>query len=162
MHANEKKTERFCGKQFEHLIDTESARGVASRFKLVVDIVDREKPTIRQLVQRLAGARGHSVIAGPPEKIADNIQTCFENDAADGLSSPPTNRRPSRPPFSPTASTTALCSRTISSDTNDRVRSNSPGYPGRDLRGAILRVRLHRGMSGARLSEWTKGDFASD
>lgn len=32
------------------LIDTASARGVASRFKLVVDIIDREKPTIRQLV----------------------------------------------------------------------------------------------------------------
>ena len=68
-----------------HLIDTDSARGVASRFKLVVDIVDREKPTIRQLVQRLAGARGHWVIAGPPEKIADNIQTWFENGAADGF-----------------------------------------------------------------------------
>ncbi|MGL3213627.1 LLM class flavin-dependent oxidoreductase [Bradyrhizobium sp. BR 1433] len=68
-----------------HLIDTGSARGVASRFKLVVDIVDREQPTIRQLVQRLAGARGHWVIAGPPEKIADNIQTWFENGAADGF-----------------------------------------------------------------------------
>jgi alkanesulfonate monooxygenase SsuD/methylene tetrahydromethanopterin reductase-like flavin-dependent oxidoreductase (luciferase family) len=68
-----------------HLIDTEDARGFASRFKLVVDIVDREKPTIRQLVQRLAGARGHWVIAGLPEKIADNIQTWFENGAADGF-----------------------------------------------------------------------------
>jgi FMN-dependent oxidoreductase (nitrilotriacetate monooxygenase family) len=68
-----------------HLIDTEGARGVASRFKLVIDIVDREQPTIRQLVQRLAGARGHWVIAGPPEKIADNIQTWFENGAADGF-----------------------------------------------------------------------------
>jgi FMN-dependent oxidoreductase (nitrilotriacetate monooxygenase family) len=68
-----------------HLIDTGGARGVASRFKLVVDIVDREQPTIRQLVQRLAGARGHWVIAGPPEKIADNIQTWFENGAADGF-----------------------------------------------------------------------------
>jgi alkanesulfonate monooxygenase SsuD/methylene tetrahydromethanopterin reductase-like flavin-dependent oxidoreductase (luciferase family) len=68
-----------------HLIDTEGACGVASRFKLVVDIVDREKPTIRQLVQRLAGARGHWVIAGPPEKIADNIRTWFENGAADGF-----------------------------------------------------------------------------
>jgi FMN-dependent oxidoreductase (nitrilotriacetate monooxygenase family) len=68
-----------------HLIDTASARGVASRFKLVVDIVDREQPTIRQLVQRLAGARGHWVIAGPPEKIADSIQTWFENGAADGF-----------------------------------------------------------------------------
>jgi alkanesulfonate monooxygenase SsuD/methylene tetrahydromethanopterin reductase-like flavin-dependent oxidoreductase (luciferase family) len=51
----------------------------------VVDIVDREKPTIRQLVKRLAGARGHWVIAGPPEKIADSIQTWFENGAADGF-----------------------------------------------------------------------------
>jgi FMN-dependent oxidoreductase (nitrilotriacetate monooxygenase family) len=68
-----------------HLIDTEGARGVASRFKLVVDVVDRERPTIRQLVQRLAGARGHWVIAGPPEKLADNIQTWFENGAADGF-----------------------------------------------------------------------------
>ena len=51
-----------------HLIDTDGARGVASRFKLVVDIVDREKPTIRQLVQRLAGARGHWVIAGTRRK----------------------------------------------------------------------------------------------
>ncbi|NLS68005.1 LLM class flavin-dependent oxidoreductase [Bradyrhizobium brasilense] len=68
-----------------HLIDTGSAHGAASRFKLVVDIVDREQPTIRQLVQRLAGARGHWVIAGPPEKIADNIQTWFDNGAADGF-----------------------------------------------------------------------------
>ena len=68
-----------------HLIDTRGVRGVASRFRLVVDIVDRQKPTIRQPVQRLAAARGHWVIAGPPEKIADNIQTWFENGAADGL-----------------------------------------------------------------------------
>jgi len=68
-----------------HLIDTNGARGVASRFKLVVDIIDRENPTVRQLIQRLAGARGHWVIAGTPEKIADNIQTWFENGAADGF-----------------------------------------------------------------------------
>jgi hypothetical protein len=30
-----------------HLIDTENAHGVSSRFKPVVDIADREKPTIR-------------------------------------------------------------------------------------------------------------------
>ncbi|OAF07201.1 hypothetical protein AYJ54_17900 [Bradyrhizobium centrolobii] len=41
-----------------HQIDTGSALRVATRFKLVVDIVDRERPTIRQFVQRLAGARG--------------------------------------------------------------------------------------------------------
>lgn len=36
-------------------------------------------------MRRLAGARGHGVIAGPPETIADNIQTCFDNGAADGF-----------------------------------------------------------------------------
>ncbi|MEW6639538.1 MAG: LLM class flavin-dependent oxidoreductase [Pseudomonadota bacterium] len=68
-----------------HLIDTSSPRGVASRFQLVIDIVDREKPTIRQLVQRLAGARGHFVLAGTPEEIADHIQSWFEGGAADGF-----------------------------------------------------------------------------
>lgn len=68
-----------------HLIDTNGARGEASRFKLVVDIIDREHPTIRQLIKRLAGARGHWVLAGTPEKIADAIQTWFETGAADGF-----------------------------------------------------------------------------
>ncbi|MGO4714116.1 LLM class flavin-dependent oxidoreductase [Bradyrhizobium sp. 2TAF24] len=68
-----------------HLIDTSGPRGVASRFQLVIDIVDREKPTIRQLVQRLAGARGHFVLAGTPEEIADHIQGWFEGGAADGF-----------------------------------------------------------------------------
>jgi len=68
-----------------HLIDTKGPKGVASRFQLVVDIIDRERPTIRQLMRRLAGGRGHWVIAGTPEEIADNIQNWFENGAADGF-----------------------------------------------------------------------------
>lgn len=68
-----------------HLIDASGPLGVASRFRLVLDIVDREKPTIRQLIERLAGARGHYVVVGTPEKIADEIQTWFENGAADGF-----------------------------------------------------------------------------
>ena len=68
-----------------HLIDTKGPRGAASRFQLVVDIIDREQPTIRQLLRRLAGGRGHWVIAGTPEEVADNIQTWFETGAADGF-----------------------------------------------------------------------------
>jgi FMN-dependent oxidoreductase (nitrilotriacetate monooxygenase family) len=68
-----------------HLIDTKGPAGVASRFQLVVDIIDRERPTIRQLLRRLAGGRGHWVIAGTPEEVADNIQTWFEDGAADGF-----------------------------------------------------------------------------
>jgi len=68
-----------------HLIDTGSERGVASRFRLVLDIVDRENPTIRQLIHRLAGARGHWVQAGTPDQIADAMQTWFDQGAADGF-----------------------------------------------------------------------------
>jgi FMN-dependent oxidoreductase (nitrilotriacetate monooxygenase family) len=68
-----------------HLVDTSAPTGVASRFQLVIDIVDREKPTIRQLIKRLAGGRGHWVLAGTPERIADAIETWFTQGAADGF-----------------------------------------------------------------------------
>lgn len=67
------------------LIDLSGPKGAASRFQLIVDIVERENPTLRQLIHRLAGARGHFVIAGTPERIADEIQTWFEGGAADGF-----------------------------------------------------------------------------
>jgi FMN-dependent oxidoreductase (nitrilotriacetate monooxygenase family) len=68
-----------------HIIDTNGPKGLASRFQLVVDIVDRENPTIRQLIRRLAGARGHRVVVGTPEHIANEIQSWFEQGAADGF-----------------------------------------------------------------------------
>lgn len=68
-----------------HLIETGGERGNGSRFRLVLDIVDRERPTVRQLLHRLAGARGHQVVAGTPEQIADHLQRWFEQGAADGF-----------------------------------------------------------------------------
>ncbi|ACL57638.1 LLM class flavin-dependent oxidoreductase [Methylobacterium nodulans] len=68
-----------------HVIDRQGPNGVASRFQLVMDIVDREAPTLRGLIKRLAGARGHWVLAGTPDRIADAIQTWFESGAADGF-----------------------------------------------------------------------------
>ncbi|MFG1401021.1 LLM class flavin-dependent oxidoreductase [Xanthobacter sediminis] len=65
--------------------DAAPAKQVASRFQLVVGIVERERPTLRQLIDRLAGARGHYVFAGTPDRIADEIQLWFENGAADGF-----------------------------------------------------------------------------
>lgn len=67
------------------LIETRGERGNGSRFQLVLDIIDREQPTVRQLLHRLAGARGHRVVAGTPEQIADEIQEWFEHGAADGF-----------------------------------------------------------------------------
>ncbi|MGY4645311.1 LLM class flavin-dependent oxidoreductase [Cellulomonas sp. URHB0016] len=56
-----------------------------SRLQVVAGIVERERPTVRGLLHRLAGARGHRVIAGTPEQVADTIQEWFENGAADGF-----------------------------------------------------------------------------
>jgi FMN-dependent oxidoreductase (nitrilotriacetate monooxygenase family) len=67
------------------LIEDGGERGKGSRFQLVLDIVDREQPTVRQLLHRLAGARGHRVIAGTPEQVADQLQLWFETGAADGF-----------------------------------------------------------------------------
>ncbi|GAA1618770.1 LLM class flavin-dependent oxidoreductase [Kribbella alba] len=67
------------------VVSTEGERGLGSRFQVVLDIVDREQPTIRQLLHRLAGARGHWVVAGTPEQVADHIEYWFRNGAADGF-----------------------------------------------------------------------------
>lgn len=68
-----------------HLVDVAGDRADSSRSQLVLDIVDREQPTIRQLLHRLAGARGHRVVVGTPEEVADQMQEWYENGAADGF-----------------------------------------------------------------------------
>ena len=67
------------------VIDASGERGVSSRFQVVLDIVDREQPTIRQLLHRMAGARGHRVVVGTPELVADEMEDWYENGAADGF-----------------------------------------------------------------------------
>ncbi len=87
---------RFGGHDFSHLpLDkplspedfpppgaVEAAR---SRTEVIVGLVRREKPTLRQLLGYLAGARGHFVTAGTPEQIADLIADWFHDGAADGF-----------------------------------------------------------------------------
>jgi FMN-dependent oxidoreductase (nitrilotriacetate monooxygenase family) len=67
------------------LVALEGDRADSSRSQLVLDIVDREHPTIRQLLHRFAGARGHWVVAGTPEQVADEITDWFTTGAADGF-----------------------------------------------------------------------------
>ncbi|MFI6924252.1 LLM class flavin-dependent oxidoreductase [Nonomuraea spiralis] len=59
--------------------------GAQSRRKLVIDLARRERLTVRQLLNRLAGGRGHRVVAGTPEQIADQLQEWFFTGAADGF-----------------------------------------------------------------------------
>jgi FMN-dependent oxidoreductase (nitrilotriacetate monooxygenase family) len=56
-----------------------------SRKQVVANIVEREQPTLRELLHRLAGARGHNVVHGTPVQVADIITDWFENGAADGF-----------------------------------------------------------------------------
>jgi FMN-dependent oxidoreductase (nitrilotriacetate monooxygenase family) len=56
-----------------------------SRTQVYADIVRRERPTLRQLLHRLAGARGHRVVAGTPEQIADTMVEWLDAGAADGF-----------------------------------------------------------------------------
>ncbi|MEU4446139.1 LLM class flavin-dependent oxidoreductase [Actinosynnema sp. NPDC050801] len=59
--------------------------GAKSRFELVRDLAQRERLTLRRLLGRLGGGRGHQVVAGTPEQIADHIELWFTTGAADGF-----------------------------------------------------------------------------
>ncbi|MEV0978144.1 LLM class flavin-dependent oxidoreductase [Streptomyces sp. NPDC049915] len=59
--------------------------GAKSRYTLVVELARRESLTVRQLIGRLGGGRGHFTVAGTPEQIADVIETWFTRGAADGF-----------------------------------------------------------------------------
>ena len=59
--------------------------GQQSRVKLIKDLAGRGGLTIRQVIAKLAGGRGHRVVVGTPEQIADQLQEWYENGAADGF-----------------------------------------------------------------------------
>ncbi|WP_433207852.1 LLM class flavin-dependent oxidoreductase [Nocardia sp. CA-107356] len=59
--------------------------GGKSRFTLVKDLAERENLTVGQLIGKLGGGRGHRTIAGTPTEIADELQSWFDNGAADGF-----------------------------------------------------------------------------
>ncbi|MFI2640167.1 LLM class flavin-dependent oxidoreductase [Streptomyces sp. NPDC018610] len=59
--------------------------GAKSRYTLVVELARRERLTVRRLIGRLGGGRGHLTFAGTPEQVADAIETWFTRGAADGF-----------------------------------------------------------------------------
>jgi hypothetical protein len=50
-----------------------------------VELARRERLTVRQLIGRLGGGRGHRTFSGTPEQVADAIQDWFAKGAADGF-----------------------------------------------------------------------------
>jgi FMN-dependent oxidoreductase (nitrilotriacetate monooxygenase family) len=59
--------------------------GAQSRYQLIVDLARRDNLTVRQLIGRLGGGRGHRTFAGTPEQIADTIEEWASQGAADGF-----------------------------------------------------------------------------
>lgn len=87
---------RFGGADLSHLdldqrlsVDdlppAEQVQGSQSRAVLIADLVRKERPTLRELLEKLAGGRGHFVVVGSPERIADTMQEWFTTGAADGF-----------------------------------------------------------------------------
>ena len=87
---------RFGGYDFSHLPldrplsvadfpDPSAVEAARSRTEVILNLVRRDKPTLRQLLGYLSGARGHFVTAGTPEQVADLIEDWFTEGAADGF-----------------------------------------------------------------------------
>src|SRR5215472_2854484 len=87
---------RFGGHDFSHLPldkklvaedfpdprDNDAAR---SRTEVIVGFVRQEQPTLRQLLAKLAGARGHFTFEGTPEQVAGLMEEWVSDGAADGF-----------------------------------------------------------------------------
>jgi FMN-dependent oxidoreductase (nitrilotriacetate monooxygenase family) len=87
---------RFGGHDFSHLKldeplspedfpDPATVQAARSRTEVIIGLVRRERPTLRQLLGYMAGARGHFVTVGTPEQLADLIEDWFRDGAADGF-----------------------------------------------------------------------------
>jgi len=59
--------------------------GAKSRYTLIVGLGRRDHLTVRQLIARLGGGRGHRTVAGTPEQVAETIEEWFVSGAADGF-----------------------------------------------------------------------------
>lgn len=69
----------------DDLPPSEEVQGAQSRAALIVDLVRKDRPTLRELLEKLAGGRGHYVLVGSPERVADTIEDWFTTGAADGF-----------------------------------------------------------------------------
>lgn len=63
----------------------EQIQGNKSRYQLVKDLASSESLTVRQLIAKLGGGRGHRTFAGTAEQVADNLELWFTEGAADGF-----------------------------------------------------------------------------
>lgn len=59
--------------------------GQGGRQQVVLEMAKRDNLSIRQVYQRIAGARAHRIIHGTAKRIADDLEEWFTTGAADGF-----------------------------------------------------------------------------
>ncbi len=64
-----------------------------SRGLVILETARREKMSVRQVYEKLLVAKGHRLLIGAPNDIADDLQHWFENGAADGYNIMPAEMR---------------------------------------------------------------------
>jgi FMN-dependent oxidoreductase (nitrilotriacetate monooxygenase family) len=69
----------------DDLLPEDAIEGAKSRYTLIVELARRDRLTVRQLIGRLGGGRGHRTFTGTPEQVADTIEEWFDAGAADGF-----------------------------------------------------------------------------
>ena len=78
-------TEAELDQPLRDLGDVAHVQGHQSRFQVVTELARRERLTVRQLLVRLGGGRGHRTFTGTPEQIAATMEEWFTSGAADGF-----------------------------------------------------------------------------
>lgn len=63
----------------------DSREGFDSRANLIIELAVRENLTVRQILGRLGGGRGHNVVVGTPEQVVEVIECWFHHGGADGF-----------------------------------------------------------------------------
>jgi N-acetyl-S-(2-succino)cysteine monooxygenase len=63
--------------------------GHKSRTTLITNLARGEELTVRQLLAKLGGGRGHRQFTGTPEQLADDIELWFREGASDGFNVQP-------------------------------------------------------------------------
>ncbi|MBL7253157.1 LLM class flavin-dependent oxidoreductase [Paractinoplanes lichenicola] len=67
------------------LVDPDEAGGSQTFYRVVKAIIDRDRPTLGQLLKKLSGGGGHRIVVGTPAQIADDIERWYRAGAADGF-----------------------------------------------------------------------------
>ena len=62
-----------------------ASAGQEGRQRVVLDMAKRENLSIREVYQRVAGARGHRMIHGSGKDVADELEQWYSSGAADGF-----------------------------------------------------------------------------